>query len=806
MITDMKHVKTTPAPVAPRPDGLAEGAGVPWLIIGFAGLIPVALFTLAGSQGQDPFQFRFNIYALLSLAALLCNIVTFVLIMRLKAKTDDVLWFTLYIGSLIMWAASESLIRLSATPETAVFWSASRSLGAYIMPVAFYMFAVSYTNARRLRQTLIFAPLMLISLILLFFDYRTSFFNVYEPAALLLKPWGYITQTGPYYALMIAWILLLCGASVIMFFRFSRLTQDPTLRRQTQLFIIAVAPALFIGGFVDGVLPSLGNVGVLPVVVMLTTLMSVVLSYGVLRYQLFSFNPASVAPTILETMNEAVIAVRPDMHINYANHGAEQLLGYEPGQMIKLQLADLFGGGNDHGLVKHLLSPLADHATLERETMELHRADGGKVTVKLSISLVADDRRAPGYLIVMTDITLMAEATQVIEQTVERRTREVREAKATLDTSLNSLELGFLITDTNTKVTMANQAAHDMFCGSSAHDPAQCANMTLDRVQSLVGDHVQMERQLKARLEHQRAHELKDVTFNHKIWRIYLSPMVVDGVSIGCAILFQDTTQERLLERSRDEFFSIASHELRTPLTAIKGNASLILQYYQDVLKDPQLQEMVVDIHDSGERLIMIVNDFLDASRLEQKRIDFDLKSMKVMKVAEAVAYEMAQLLNDKHIYLKLDPSLAELPDVIADHNRLKQVFYNLIGNAAKFTEQGGITIAAVMTGKSVKVTFTDTGFGISPEQQLLLFRKFQQAGSSLLTRDTSRGTGLGLYISRLLIAGMGGALKLDHSVPGKGSVFSLTLPLATPARLKKLALAATAADAKSANAHNTKP
>jgi PAS domain S-box-containing protein len=778
---------TVPAASQPRPEAPLE-SGVPWLIVSFAGLIPLALFVLAGSAGEDPFRFRFNSYALLSFLALLLNIGTFVLIMRMKAKTDDVLWFTLYIGSLVMWSASEVLVRLSATAETSVFWSASRSLGAYIMPVAFYMFAVAYTNARRVRQTMIFAPLMVISLILLFFDYRTNFFNDYNPAVQLLKPWGYITPSGPYYALMIAWILLLCCASVIMFYRFSRFTPEPTLKRQSLLFMVAVAPSLFIGGFTDGVLPSLGNMDAIPTVLIMTTLMNLVLSYGVVRYRLFSFNPASAAATILETMNEAVIAVRADLGINYANHGAERLLGYMPGQLSKMKLADVFAAGHDHGLLAHLGQSRAESLPQAPETIELRRSDGEKVTVKLSVSQVDDEEKAGGFLIVMTDITLMAEATQLIEKTVELRTHEVREAKATLDTSLNSLELGFLIFDTKPEVTMINAAAHDMFCGSSAHEPSQCTDINLAQVQKLIGDEVAVERQIKTRLEHQRAHELKDVTFNHKIWRVYLSPMVVDGRSIGCAALFQDTTQERLLERSRDEFFSIASHELRTPLTAIKGNSSLMLDYYQEVLKDPQLHEMVTDIHDSSDRLIMIVNDFLDASRLEQKRIDFDFKPLKVVQVAEAVTYEMGQLMNDKHIYLKLDLSLSELPDVIADNNRLKQIFYNLIGNAAKFTEQGGITVSAAVVGRSAKISFTDTGLGISPEQQVLLFRKFQQAGSSLLTRDTSRGTGLGLYISRLLAAGMGGSLKLEKSAVGAGTTFALTLPLATPARLKRLA------------------
>jgi signal transduction histidine kinase len=91
--------------------------------------------------------------------------------------------------------------------------------------------------------------------------------------------------------------------------------------------------------------------------------------------------------------------------------------------------------------------------------------------------------------------------------------------------------------------------------------------------------------------------------------------------------------------------------------------------------------------------------------------------------------------------------------------------------------------VSAAVAGSFVKVLITDTGRGMSPEAQQLLFHKFQQAGNSLLTRDTARGTGLGLYISKMIVEDMGGAVKLEQSVEGKGSVFSFTVPIATPER-----------------------
>jgi CheY-like chemotaxis protein len=277
--------------------------------------------------------------------------------------------------------------------------------------------------------------------------------------------------------------------------------------------------------------------------------------------------------------------------------------------------------------------------------------------------------------------------------------------------------------------------------------------------------------------------------------------------SIGTVILLADITDAKVAERSKDEFFSIASHELRTPLTAIKGNASMILDYYKDKLKDPSLREMVEDVHTSSVRLIEIVNDFLDTSRLEQGKIQFKFQSFALDKVIEQVSYEMGAVLKQKDLKLTVDKAslnLGELPLIFADPDRTKQVIYNLVGNAAKFTEKGGITIRAHKEGPNMRVLVTDTGRGIPLEGQRLLFRKFQQAGSSLLTRDTTRGTGLGLYISKLLVEGMGGKIGLEDSEPGRGTTFFFTLPLAAkgkqaqaPAKVPVMAKASTSVTPK---------
>lgn len=284
-----------------------------------------------------------------------------------------------------------------------------------------------------------------------------------------------------------------------------------------------------------------------------------------------------------------------------------------------------------------------------------------------------------------------------------------------------------------------------------------------------------------------KSFEVSALNYGTKILRVYGAPVMLRTDRIlGTVIMIEDVTEQKLVERSKDEFFSIASHELRTPLTAIRGNTALIKDYFSEQLKDPNLKEMIEDIHQSSVRLIGIVNDFLDVSRLEQGKMKFNFEVFQFEDVVEDIIYDLGAVGKEKHLQLAFKNTKNSLPPIYADKNRVKQIVYNMVGNAMKFTTAGGITLWAEPVNGMLKVYIQDTGLGISPEGQRLLFRKFQQTGASILTRDSSHGTGLGLYISKLLVEKMNGAIWLAASEVNKGSTFCFTLPLATISQLKQ--------------------
>jgi signal transduction histidine kinase len=306
------------------------------------------------------------------------------------------------------------------------------------------------------------------------------------------------------------------------------------------------------------------------------------------------------------------------------------------------------------------------------------------------------------------------------------------------------------------------------------------ATWTTKDLQSFFGETVNLNEQLdKAEKE-----DIEDIEVNvgEKFFKLNFNhiddPKVTDAI-LGVILTIGDITETRVLDRAKDEFFSIASHELRTPLTAIRGNTSLIKEHYQNVLKDKDLAMMIEDMHEASVRLIKIVNDFLDSSRLQQKRIEFKKDKVEVIKLAEDTIQELQNNALEKKITLSIEKGSETALNAIGDAERIKQVLVNLIGNSIKFTSSGGVTISFAKEPGIVKVLITDTGSGIPKDNQNLLFRKFQQAGDKILTRDATQGTGMGLYISKMLMEGMNGKVELVSSEEGKGSVFAMSLPLA---------------------------
>lgn len=388
-----------------------------------------------------------------------------------------------------------------------------------------------------------------------------------------------------------------------------------------------------------------------------------------------------------------------------------------------------------------------------------------------------------------------------------RANREQLEAAhVRLRASIDSINIGFIMTDDKPQITMVNDAARKILF----NDVHRSKEVSLAELAGLLPK-TELQRTIEHAISTTTSHNLGEVQFGEKFLRIFVAPvMAAPGKPpvLGSIILFEDITLERSLKRAREEFFSIASHELRTPLTVIMGNAAMINENIVPKTKDQQLGAMTQDIYDSSQRLIQMVNDFLDTSRLEQNRIKFDLEAVDLAAQLKALEKQYRHLVETEGLTLKLEIlSSTAAVKVRADADKLQQVLINLLSNAVTFTHKGGITLRLESHPHYARVFVIDTGEGIPDGRHHLLFKKFQQAEENILSRnptkdlapgaarDTTHGTGLGLYISKLLMEGMGGLIRLESSEVGKGSVFSLTLPSASNVKKGALRAKKTATD-----------
>ncbi len=225
-------------------------------------------------------------------------------------------------------------------------------------------------------------------------------------------------------------------------------------------------------------------------------------------------------------------------------------------------------------------------------------------------------------------------------------------------------------------------------------------------------------------------------------------------------------------DRVKTEFLMQMSHELRTPLNCIIGYSEAMI----DGLDGPVTEEQARSLRriaESGRRLLRLIENLLDLSRLEAGGMEFVPREIRVEETLEAILHQARSLVGERPVRLEL--ALQEpLPPVWADPDRLAQVVFNLVGNAVKFTEKGTVRVEARQRdARLVEVSVSDTGPGIPPEQQVRIFDKFVKAPG-----NRRQGAGLGLAICREIVERMGGTIRLE-SEPGRGSTFRFTVPVA---------------------------
>jgi PAS domain S-box-containing protein len=241
----------------------------------------------------------------------------------------------------------------------------------------------------------------------------------------------------------------------------------------------------------------------------------------------------------------------------------------------------------------------------------------------------------------------------------------------------------------------------------------------------------------------------------------------------GFLVIIHDVTKEKLIEKMKTEFISVAAHQLRTPLSTIKWTIRMILDGDVGEINEEQ-RELLEQTYISNERMIRLINDLLDVSRIEEGRLLYNQEDAQIEDVIDSVIEASQEMIRNKKIVLEVNKK--ETPKVKIDKEKIKVVIQNLLENAVKYTEQGGkIKISLNNDEKNVIFKIEDSGVGIPKSQQDRIFTKFFRAEN--VTRMETDGTGLGLYTTKNIVQAHKGQIWFE-SEKNKGTTFYFTIPI----------------------------
>lgn len=361
-----------------------------------------------------------------------------------------------------------------------------------------------------------------------------------------------------------------------------------------------------------------------------------------------------------------------------------------------------------------------------------------------------------------------------------------------IEAILQSISDGVLVCDTEGNVLSTNQA-----CGSilqRSMEDVLLANLH-DILKSLLGarvDDLPLAELISHPLgtnEQPRIFE-STVEVGMRIVRLTLGPVLKeDGELIGALLMLRDTTREVESDRLKTEFIGTMSHELRTPMTSIKGFTQLLVMGSLGPVNDTQ-REFLNTIQTNAERMISIINDVLELTKIETGSIDLEVRELHLAEALSGAVSEL-QTMADKRehtLTINIPPGL---PRVRADAARLHQILFNLVSNGIKYTEKGGEIVldaheavleelpepvrdCVLSDRRYTQIDVRDTGVGIAPHELDKVFERFYRTENPL--KVEAGGTGLGLSLTRPLVELLGGRIWVE-STPGEGTTFSFILP-----------------------------
>ncbi len=460
------------------------------------------------------------------------------------------------------------------------------------------------------------------------------------------------------------------------------------------------------------------------------------------------------------------------------NPAFEKISGFASEEIIGESIKKIFNGEEIAGITKETLK----EGSATTKNLSLLRKDGDNLVVRVFTGTRTDKNLEPiGYFLGLFDLSdikktedelkrVQVALLNILEDTEEAR-RKAEEEKDKTQAIITNFTDGLLFFDKNHNLALINPKAESFLKA----DKEKMISRGLKEVAEIPS--------LK-RLTEFLGPDIEDifrkefVVAKDFILEISAISMEKDNIDLGNLVVLHDVSREKIIEKLKTEFVSLAAHQLRTPLSAIKWSLRMILDGDLGGINEEQ-KEIMEKTYQSNERMIALVNDLLNVARIEEGKYAISPTFIDMVKFCQSAVDSIADGFKDKGIEFKFTKPGHKPIVIFADEEKLELVIQNMLDNALKYTEKPGkVSLSLKETPASVTVEIKDTGIGIAKNEQQRVFSKFFRASEAILAEPA--GSGLGLYMAKNIIDSHGGEIGFK-SQSGKGTTFYFTLKKEKP-------------------------
>lgn len=688
--------------------------------------------------------------------------------------------FTFFAFSVGFWSFGYFFWQIAGDSKTALLWTRILMAGAIFIPISYFHFVIYLLNIYKEKRKLLIIGYILCGIFLI-----TDFTSLFIKDVIPKLSFSYWPEPNIFFH---PFLLMFFGYVIYSWFLMFRAYRKFFGIKREQIKYVLIGTVIgFLGGSTNYFLWY--NIPILPYANLLVALYVILLAYAIVRYRLMDirfvlgrgavyglslvtitifayFLTAGInrlLPEIPSNVNAILILVISILFFQYVFRFFEKFASkyfYYTFYSYQTVLTDL-GRGLTRVLDLDTLSSLIVNTLintikLDRTVVLLKESDDGEYNIQKNIGFKEENSIALVKDNFLTDWLEKTQNPLVYEEIAliirDTTNREEKERLVVLQDNMKRIEAAlclplFIEEKIIGMIVLGNKVSRDPYSSQDIDLLTNLANQASIAFQNaklyseIKGFGQKMEKEVK-----ERTKDLKEAYEELKV-----------------------------LDKAKSEFVSIASHQLRTPLTAVKGYISMMME--KSYGKPPEkMVKPLSNIYASNERLIKLVNDLLNISRIESGRTEMKYEEFSLEEIITSLVEELKSLTLEKNIYLKFEKPEKPLSKILADKDKIRQVILNVIDNAIRYTEKGGVTIEIKILDKKYQIKISDTGEGMTKEEISNLFESFSRGTAG--TRFWTEGAGLGLYIAKKFVEMHKGEIWAESKGKNKGSTFIIELPI----------------------------